>query len=122
MPINRRYPIAALVDACRRFPLKTRRRTTFEYVLLGGLNDSVGDAGRLAAILRGLPCKINLIPWNPDPHLPFHRPTEESVREFQQELLDRCYTVSVRYSKGADVGAACGQLAGHWKPPVGAEQ
>lgn len=122
MPINRRYPIRSLLDACRRFPLRARRRITFEYVLLGGLNDSADHARRLAKLLRGLPCKLNLIPWNPAPHLPFRRPPEENVRRFQQVLLDHFFTVSVRYSKGADVGAACGQLAGHWKPAGEAAQ
>ena len=116
MPINRRYPLRSLLDACRRFPLRARRRITFEYVLLGGLNDTVDHARRLAKLLRGLPCKLNLIPWNPDPHLSFRRPSEGDVRRFQQVLLDQCFTVSVRYSKGVDVGAACGQLAGHWTP------
>lgn len=115
MPINKRYPIAALLDACRRFPLKNRRRITFEYVLLGGENDTVQNARELAALLDGIPCKVNLIPWNPDANLPFSRPDETAIRRFQQELLDRYFTVSVRYSKGLDIGAACGQLAGHWQ-------
>jgi 23S rRNA (adenine2503-C2)-methyltransferase len=115
MPINKAYPIEALLDACRAFPLKSRRRITFEYVLLGGLNDQLQNARELAGLLRGLPCKVNLIPWNPDAHLPYQRPDEESVRRFQQFLLDHHYTVSVRYSKGVDIGAACGQLAGHWE-------
>ncbi|MGI8907353.1 MAG: 23S rRNA (adenine(2503)-C(2))-methyltransferase RlmN [Candidatus Sumerlaeaceae bacterium] len=115
MPINKAYPTASLLEACRAFPLKSRRRITFEYVLLGGLNDKRENAKELAALLRGLPCKINLIPWNPDSHLPYQRPSEESVRRFQQYLLDQHFTVSVRYSKGMDIGAACGQLAGHWE-------
>ncbi|PKO17617.1 23S rRNA (adenine(2503)-C(2))-methyltransferase RlmN [candidate division BRC1 bacterium HGW-BRC1-1] len=115
MPINHRYPIASLLDACRRFPLQARRRVTFEYVLLNGVNDSPEDAWRLSQILRWMPCKINLIPWNPDPHLPFRRPEESSVRRFQEVLLSENHSVSVRYSKGLDVGAACGQLAGHWR-------
>ena len=116
MPINKRYPIASLLDACQRFPLQARRRITFEYVLLKDVNDSAEDAWRLSKILRGLPCKINLIPWNPDPHLPFQRPDEADVRRFQDTLLSEGHAVSVRYSKGLDVGAACGQLAGHWRP------
>jgi len=115
MPINKRYPISELLDACRRFPLRNRRRIMFEYVMLAGENDSVENALELAKLLEGIPCKINLIPWNPDPQLPFRRPSEETIRRFQQELLDRWFTVSVRYSKGVDIGAACGQLAGHWK-------
>lgn len=115
MPINKVYPIEALLEACRKFPLKSRRRVTIEYVLLGGLTDSLQCARELATLLRGLPCKINLIPWNPDPRLPFKRPGEDEIRTFQQYLLDRNYTANVRYSKGLDIGAACGQLAGHWE-------
>ena len=121
MPINKAYPIEALLAACNAFPLKSRRRITFEYVLLGGMNDKRENAKELAALLRGLPCKVNLIPWNPDAHLPYQRPSEESVRRFQQYLLDQNYTVSVRYSKGMDIGAACGQLAGHWEAEQQAE-
>src|SRR5690606_31030981 len=115
MPINKRYPIAELLDACRRFPLRNRRRIMFEYVMLAGENDSVDNAKELADLLGTIPCKINLIPWNPDPNLPFRRPDETTIRRFQQELLERYFTVSVRYSKGVDIGAACGQLAGHWQ-------
>ena len=115
MPINKAYPIEALLDACRRFPLKNRRRITFEYVMLGGENDSEHNARELTRLLRNIPCKVNLIPWNPDPNLPFKRPDESSIRRFQQVLSDSHYTVSVRYSKGMDIGAACGQLAGHWQ-------
>lgn len=115
MPINKRYPIEDLLEACRRFPLKNRRRITFEYVMLGGENDSIQNARELIGLLSDMPCKVNLIPWNPDPNLPFSRPDETTIRRFQQELLDKYFTVSVRYSKGMDIGAACGQLAGHWQ-------
>lgn len=115
MPINKSYNIEKLLDACRRFPLRNRRRIMFEYVLLRDENDSLDDARRLAKLLADIPNKVNLIPWNPDPNLPFSRPTEDAIRRFQQELLDRHFSVSVRYSKGLDIGAACGQLAGHWK-------
>lgn len=115
MPINKAYPIEALLDACRAFPLRNRRRITIEYVMLAGLNDSLDNAKELEQLVRDIPCKINLIPWNPDPHLPYQRPSEERIRRFQQYLLDRHYTTSVRYSKGMDIGAACGQLAGHWQ-------
>ncbi|MCX7717076.1 MAG: 23S rRNA (adenine(2503)-C(2))-methyltransferase RlmN [Candidatus Sumerlaeaceae bacterium] len=114
MPINKVYPLERLLSACRAFPLQRRKRITFEYVLLGGLNDSDSDARALVRLLHGLRCKLNLIPWNPDPHLPFKRPSEDRVRRFQQILLDHHFTVSIRYSKGLDVGGACGQLAGHW--------
>lgn len=115
MPINRKYPIEVLLQACRDFPLKHRRRITFEYVLLAGLNDSLQNARELAHLLRGLPCKINLIPFNPDQRLPYKRPAEDTVLRFQQLLLDRNFTACVRYSKGTDIAAACGQLAGHFR-------
>lgn len=115
MPINKKYPIAELLNACRNFPMKSGRRITFEYVLLAGLNDQPKHANELIAMLRGLPCKVNLIPWNPDPQLPFKRPEENAIRHFQSLLQSKNYTVTVRYSKGLDIGAACGQLAGHLK-------
>lgn len=115
MPINRKYPIESLLDACREFPLRRRRLITFEYVLLGGLNDTPANARELADLLLGMPCKVNLIPWNPDEHLPYRRPSEETTRRFQQHLLDRGLSVSVRYSKAVDIGGACGQLAAHWE-------
>ena len=115
MPINKVYPIESLLETCHAFPLHKRRRITFEYVMLGGQNDSLKNAEELAILLRRFRCKINLIPWNPDPHLPFQRPDEGSINRFQQYLSDRHFTVSVRYSKGVDIGAACGQLAGHWE-------
>jgi 23S rRNA (adenine2503-C2)-methyltransferase len=94
--------------------LPRRHRITFEYVLLDGVNDSSEDARRLARLLHGIRCKINLIPFNAVPGiLSFRRPPEKRVEQFQKILLDKDYTVSVRYSKGQDIGAACGQLAGH---------
>jgi 23S rRNA (adenine2503-C2)-methyltransferase len=110
MPVNRRFPLRELLAACRRFPLEPRRRITFEYVLLKGVNDSAEDAVRVAALLRGIPCKLNLIPFNPCPGIPFDRPGDAAVRRFQQALLDRHYTVPVRESRGRDISAACGQL------------
>jgi 23S rRNA (adenine2503-C2)-methyltransferase len=120
MPINRTYPIESLLEACKAFPLQARRRITFEYVLLGGINDSVENARALAGLLQGIPCKINLIPFNPDSRLPFQRPSEETVRRFQDYLIGKFFTASIRYSKGLDIGAACGQLAGHWQPGLAA--
>ena len=123
MPINRKYSIESLLAACRAFPLRNRRRITFEYVLLGGVNDSEAEARELAHLLHAMPGKINLIPWNPDPRLGFERPSEESVARFQQILLSKHFTACVRNSKGLDVGAACGQLASHIAgavPPTGA--
>ncbi len=110
MPVNRRYPLADLLAACRRFPLEPRRRITFEYVLLKGVNDSPADAERVARLLRGIRCKINLIPFNPFPGSEFNRPDGLQVRKFQQVLLDHHYTAPVRESRGRDISAACGQL------------
>lgn len=110
MPVNRRYPLADLLAACRRFPLEPRRRITFEYVLLRGVNDSAEDAERLARLLRGIRCKVNLIPFNPFPGSEYRRPDEASIRRFQKILLDNHYTAPVRESRGRDISAACGQL------------
>ena len=110
MPVNRRYPIRELLKACRRFPLEPRRRITFEYVLLKTVNDSPEDALRLAKILRGIKCKVNLIPFNPFPGSAFQRPDDAAVRRFQKVLLDHKYTAPVRESRGSDISAACGQL------------
>ena len=110
MPVNRLYPIKELLDSCRRFPLEPRRRITFEYVLLKGVNDSVEDALRLAKLLRGIKCKVNLIPFNPFPGSEFKRPDDAAVRRFQKILLDHHYTAPVRESRGRDISAACGQL------------
>jgi 23S rRNA (adenine2503-C2)-methyltransferase len=110
MPVNKRYPIRELLAACRRFPLEPRRRITFEYVLLKNVNDSTEDALRLAKLLRGIKCKVNLIPFNPFPGSEFQRPDDRSVRRFQKVLLDHHYTAPVRESRGRDISAACGQL------------
>jgi len=110
MPVNRRYPIKELLAACKRFPLDQRRRITFEYVLLAGVNDSADDARRLAALLRGIRCKVNLIPFNPFPGSELKRPDDAQVRRFQKILLEHHYTAPVRESRGRDISAACGQL------------
>lgn len=112
MPINRRYPLAELLAACREYPLPRGRRITFEYVLLAGVNDSLSDARRLGRLLRGIPCKINLLPLNEHQKTVFRRPADEVVLAFQEELLRQGYATSVRISRGRDVTAACGQL-GH---------
>ncbi len=111
MPVNRRWPIADLLAACRAFPMKRGRRITFEYVLLAGVNDSDEDAARLARLLRGLPAKVNLIPWNPSPRLPFAAPRPERVAAFQEVLMARQVTAVIRKNRGRDISAACGQLA-----------
>jgi len=112
MPLNRRYPLKRVLEVCRNFPLRPRTRITFEYVLLEGINDSPQDAKRLLKILRGIPSKINLIPLNEAPGIPFKRPLDEKVREFQQVLMDGGLTAIVRVGKGAEISAACGQLQG----------
>jgi len=110
MPINRRYPLTELLALCRRFPLKPRTRITFEYVLMEGVNDSPQDAKELVKILRGIPSKVNLIPLNEAPAIPFKRPSEEKIRRFQEILMESGLTAIVRTSKGSEISAACGQL------------
>ena len=110
MPINRKYPIESLLDACRRYPLRPWEHLTFEYVLLGGFNDSAEDARRVARLLAHLRAKVNLIPWNPG-ELPYERPDPARVEEFRKILADKDMRAFVRYSRGQDVMAACGQLA-----------
>jgi 23S rRNA (adenine2503-C2)-methyltransferase len=139
MPVNRKWPIAKLLEAARRFPLAHGRRVTYEYVLLAGVNDSDADADRLVRLLRGMPCKVNLIPWNPfnkignpervpdappatgsagqSPSAPtrsgpqFERPSAERIRTFQQRLRAANMAVYIRSPRGDDIDAACGQLA-----------
>ena len=110
VPPNRKYPLADILEACRRFPLKKRSRITFEYVLLDEVNDTPEDARRLARLLNGIKSKVNLIPLNPAPGIPYERPSDERVDRFAQILADRHITVSVRKSRGRDIRAACGQL------------
>jgi 23S rRNA (adenine2503-C2)-methyltransferase len=110
MPINRKYPIEELIEACERYPLRSWEHLTFEYVLLGGLNDSPEDARRVARLLANLRTKVNLIPWNPG-ELPFEKPDAARVEEFRRILTDKGLRAFVRYSRGQDVMAACGQLA-----------
>jgi 23S rRNA (adenine2503-C2)-methyltransferase len=110
MPINRKYPLTALLAACRRFPLEPRRRITFEYVLLEGVNDTEDDAKRLVRMLKGIPSKVNLIPFNPYEGSEFRRPPDERIERFQNILLDGNITALIRKSKGRDILAACGQL------------
>jgi 23S rRNA (adenine2503-C2)-methyltransferase len=110
VPPARKYSLQEILDACRRFPLKKRSRITFEYVLLEGVNDSLDDARRLARILGDIKAKVNLIPLNAAPGIPFERPSDARVDAFAQILADRHITVSVRKSRGRDIRAACGQL------------
>jgi 23S rRNA (adenine2503-C2)-methyltransferase len=124
MPINKKWNIARLLEAVRAFPLEKRRRVTFEYVLLDGVNDSDEDAERLPKLLRGIPSKVNLIPWNPheltDGTIPYRRPSDERVRAFQSALKARGLAVYVRRPRGDDIDAACGQLAAKGTPGIGA--
>lgn len=113
MPINRKYSLDQLIDCCRNLPLPRRKRITFEYVLLGGVNDSVADAAALCRLLRGVPSKVNLIPFNPHPGSEFHRPSDDAVKRFQQVLFDHKLQVNIRRPRGDDIAAACGQLQGH---------
>jgi 23S rRNA (adenine2503-C2)-methyltransferase len=110
VPPNRKYPLTDILETCRRFPLKKRSRITFEYVMLEGVNDTPEDARRLARLLAGIKAKINLIPLNPAPGIPYGRPSDATVDRFAQMLADRHLTVSVRKSRGQDIRAACGQL------------
>lgn len=112
MPVNKKYPLKMLLDACRRFPLGPGRRITFEYVMLCGINDSPGDAGRLVMMLRGIQCKVNLIPFNQYEGAEFRRPSHESILKFQEALSAAKIPVLIRKSKGQDILAACGQLKG----------
>ncbi|MGC0773091.1 MAG: 23S rRNA (adenine(2503)-C(2))-methyltransferase RlmN [Candidatus Acidiferrum sp.] len=111
MPINRKYPLSVLLEACKKFPRGSREYLTFEYVLLGGVNDSPEDARRVAKLMSEMGrVKVNLIPWNPGA-LPFAEPVPERVLAFHKILLDKGVPVFTRYSRGRDVMAACGQLA-----------
>jgi 23S rRNA (adenine2503-C2)-methyltransferase len=110
MPINRKYPLEMLLQASRNYPLRPRRRITFEYILIAGVNDSPADAIRLTRLLRSLKAKINLIPFNPHPGTEFRRPDENNILEFQRILHRHNFTAIIRQSKGGDIAAACGQL------------
>jgi len=110
MPINRKYPIEALLAACKKYPLRPWEKLTFEYVLLGGFNDAPEDARRVARLVAGLRAKVNLIPWNPG-DLPYEKPDAARIEEFRRILTEKGIPAFVRYSRGQDVMAACGQLA-----------
>lgn len=115
MPINRRYPIRELLRACKEFPLPGRRKVTFEYVLLGGLNDTLEDAKRLLRLISDIPNKVNLIPFNEHEGCDFRAPTRAAIDAFHKYLIDRHVTVITRDSRGGDISAACGQLKGRLK-------
>lgn len=111
MPINRKYPLELLLEACRNLPLPSRSRVTLEYVLLKDFNDSQEDALRLVSLIKGIRCKVNLIPHNPFPGSPFERPPQERILAFQRVLAQAGITSPIRWSRGQDIEAACGQLA-----------
>ena len=112
MPVNNKYPLAELVSALRAYPLTGRKVITIEYVLLKNVNDSPKDAEGLIRLLKGITCKINIIPFNPFPGARFSRPDDKAVEQFANILRDAGLTALVRFSKGLDVQGACGQLAG----------
>jgi 23S rRNA (adenine2503-C2)-methyltransferase len=116
MPINKRWPISELLAACQEYPLPPSRRITFEYVLLAGINDRPAHAEQVARLLKGLRCKVNLIPFNEFPGAAFRRPSPQTVKGFQAILLDHYLTATIRESRGREIGAACGQLAE--RPPL----
>lgn len=111
MPINRRYPLEELLSVCKNFPMTKREKITFEYILIKDVNDSFEHAKKLASVLRKIKAKINLIPFNSHPGSEFTRPSKEHIEKFGKILLDKDYTVIVRWSKGDDIDAACGQLS-----------
>jgi len=116
MPINRKYPLEKLLDACAGYPLLPRRRITFEYILIKGINDSITDAKRLVTLLRPIRAKINLIPFNEYEGSEFNRPEESAIFNFKEILNKNDYTAIIRHSKGQDISAACGQLRANSMP------
>lgn len=112
MPVNRSYPLKELLKACKEFPLPGRRKVTFEYVMLGGVNDTLEDAKRLLRLISDIPNKVNLIPFNEHEGCDFKAPTQAAIDAFHTYLIDRHVTVITRDSRGGDISAACGQLKG----------
>jgi 23S rRNA (adenine2503-C2)-methyltransferase len=113
MPINKKYNLERLLDACAKTNLPKRNQITFEYVMLHGVNDTMDDAKRMVKLLRNVKAKINLLPFNEYPGSPYKRPSDEWVHKFQKYLLDHGYVAVVRRSRGLDILGACGQLATH---------
>ena len=122
VPLNKKYGVAEIIDACRRFPVRARGRITFEYVLLGGVNDSPADARALAKLLGGVKAKVNVIPLNAAAGIPFERPSDEAIDRFARVLSERGVIVSVRKSRGRDIRAACGQLIVEGEKKTAAQQ
>lgn len=111
MPVNNRYSLAQLLEACRTYPMSKRKRIMFEYILLKDINDSDDDARKLAKLLRDIPCKINLLPYNQSPGIPYKSPSRNRIYAFQDIIRNSGYSVFIRSSRGDDISAACGQLA-----------
>jgi len=116
MPVNQKYPLHDLLGAARCFPLASRKRITFEYILIRDINDSPEHARKLTGLLKNIACKINLIPFNPHPSVSFQPPEEHVISSFQEILHSRHFTAPIRRSKGADIAAACGQLGEKLRP------
>jgi len=113
VPLNRKYPIAALMAACRAYPgLSNARRITFEYVMLDGVNDSLEHAKQLAQVVKDVPCKVNLIPFNSFPGTEYRRSAQPVIDRFAELLWQRGIVTITRRTRGDDIDAACGQLAG----------
>ena len=112
MPINRRYPIEQLLQACRDYPIQKRKRIMIEYIMLDGINDSDREARRLATLLKTIPCKINLLAYNECDGIPFRPSPNKRILAFQEVLRKANYSIFIRSSRGSDIAAACGQLAG----------
>ena len=115
MPLNKKYPIEELLKTLKEYPLPPNRRITFEYVMIKRLNDSIEDAKKLSNILKGIKCKINLIPFNSYEGVDYEAPDYKNVEDFRNILISQHYTTIIRKSKGADISAACGQLRGKWQ-------
>lgn len=122
MPVNRKYSLRQLIDCCRSLPIPRRKRITFEYVLLKGVNDSQENARELCRLLSGIRCKVNVIPFNPHPGGAFERPAESATNRFGEILRQQGFQVNVRRARGDDIAAACGQLAGTSSHGVSSER
>jgi len=115
MPVAKSFPLEKLMEAARYFAAKRKKRVTFEYIIFAGFNDTPQDVKELAALIKGIPCKINILAYNPIPSLPYRRPSDEQVDEFAKLLYPLASAVTVRKSRGLDIEAACGQLAGKYQ-------
>ena len=111
MPINRKYPLDILIETLRKYPIPPRMRITFEYVLIKDINDSPSDAINLAKLIKGIKCKINLIPFNEMPEIKLFKPDDKTIYNFQKLLISKNFTTLIRQSRGKDIKGACGQLA-----------